>query len=114
MGLIHELLGADIIYPSTDESRKVKPGRTRRHDVDGVAIRFFTTNGCIVKGQTRLADVLEFADDFGFAAENLKSVVPDAVPAVLSSFSFQRDLHCFQRYRDSDGEEPENAADRRS
>ena len=82
----------DVVYPSTGEPRKVKPGRTRRHDVDGVEFRFLTTKGRIVKGQTRLADVLKFADDLGFAAENIKSVVPDAVPSVLSSFSCQRVL----------------------
>ena len=87
---------ADVVDPSTGEPRKVKPGRARRHDVDGLGFRFLTPYGYIVKGQTRPADVLKFADDFGLAAENLKSVVPDVVSAVLSSFSFQIGFPCFQ------------------
>ena len=87
---------ADVVYSSTVEPRKVKPGRARRHDVDGLGYRFLTPDGYIAKGQTRPADVLKFADDFGLAAENLIPVVPDAVPSVLSSFSFQIGFPCFQ------------------
>ena len=79
----------DIVYPSKDKPRKIKPGRTRRHDVNGVEFCVFTTDGRIVKGQTRLADDLKCTDNFGFTAENLNSDVRDAVPSVLSSFSFQ-------------------------
>ena len=71
---------ADVVNYSTDESRQIKPGRTCRHNVDRVGFRFSTPNGCIMKSQTSLADVLEFAGDFGSAGENIKSIVPDVVP----------------------------------
>ena len=97
---------ADVVYPSTGEPRKVKPGRTRRHDVDRVELRFYTTNGCIMKGQTGLADVINFTDDFGLTAEKLDSIFPDALPSTLSSLSFQRFLLSFQPDRYADGEGP--------
>ena len=104
---------ADVVYPSTDEPRKVKPGWTRCHDVDGLGFRFLTPDGYILKGQTRPADVLKFADDFGLAAENLDSVVPDVTPSVLSSFISQKDLHHFQQYQHSNSQKPEDEGDER-
>lgn len=67
-----------------------------------------------MKGQTILADIPEFTDDFGLGAENLNAIVPDTLPRVPSSFSFQILLLCVQHYRDSDGEKPENVGDGRS
>ena len=76
-------------------------GGSCRHDVDRIGFRFFTPKGCIAKGQTILADVLEFTGDFSLAAENLDSVVPDVVPWALSFFSFQIFLLSFQPDRDA-------------
>jgi hypothetical protein len=57
-----------------------------------------------VKGQTILADIPEFTDDLGLGAENLDAIVPDTLPRVPSSFSFQRFLPSFQLDRDADGD----------
>jgi hypothetical protein len=56
-----------------------------------------------LKGQAILADIPEFSDNLGLRAENLDAIVPNTLPRVPSSFSFQKCLLSFQTDRDADG-----------